>query len=383
MKVLIAIDSFKGSLTSLEAAESFECGVKKIYPNAEVVKVSLADGGEGTVQALVTDSCGEIVEIEVNDPLMRKIKSFYGILGNKKTAIIEMAAASGLPLLTSEEKNPMETSTFGTGELIKDAIQKGCREFIVGIGGSATNDGGIGMLKAFGYKFLDKNNEELKPIGKNLIKIVKIDTSKKMKELDECNFLIACDVDNPLYGPKGAAEIYSRQKGATEEMVKELDLGLKNFSNILKNNLSKDIGAVPGSGAAGGLGAGFLGFLNAELKSGIEIIVETIKLKEKMKNADLVITGEGRIDFQTIMGKTPVGVSKVAKSLGIPVIAVAGSVGGDSEEVHKYGIDAVFSIMNSPISLKEAMVKDNAKKMMEKNAMEIMRVIKAFKGDSL
>ncbi|MGL6064888.1 MAG: glycerate kinase [Fusobacteriaceae bacterium] len=381
MKVLIAIDSFKGSLTSLEAAESFECGVKKIYPNAEVVKVSLADGGEGTVEALVADSYGKIIEIEVNDPLMRRIKSFYGILGEKKIAIIEMAAASGLPLLTIEERNPMETSTFGTGELIKDAIQKGCREFIIGIGGSATNDSGIGMLAALGYRFLDENNEELKPVGKNLIKIIKIDESKKMKELEECSFLIACDVDNPLYGPKGAAEVYSRQKGATEEMVKDLDLGLKHFSDILKNILSKDVGLVSGSGAAGGLGAGFLGFLNAQLKSGIDIIVETIKLKEKMKNMDLVITGEGRIDFQTIMGKTPVGVSKVAKSLGIPVIAVAGSVGDDSEEVHKYGINAVFSIMNSPISLKEAMIKENAKKMMEKNAMEIMRVIKAFKGD--
>lgn len=381
MKVLIAIDSFKGSLTSLEAAESFECGVKKIYPDAEVIKISLADGGEGTVEALVTDSCGEIVELEVNDPLMRKIKSFYGILGDQKTAIIEMAAASGLPLLSLEERNPMETSTFGTGELIKDAIKKGCREFIIGIGGSATNDCGIGMLNALGYRFLDKDNKELKPIGKNLIEIKKIDDSKKIKELEECNFLIACDVDNPLYGPKGAAEVYSRQKGASEEMVKELDFGTKHFSNILKINLGKEIAVIAGSGAAGGLGGGFLGFLNAELKSGIEIIVELIKLKEKMTGADLVITGEGRIDFQTIMGKTPVGVSKIAKSLGIPVIAVAGSVGDDSEEVHKYGIDAVFSIMNSPISLKEAMIKENAKKMMEKSAMEIMRVIKVFKGE--
>ncbi len=381
MKVLIAIDSFKGSLTSLEAAESFEYGVKKIYPDAEVIKVSLADGGEGTVEALVTDSCGEIVELEVNDPLMRKIKSFYGILGDKKTAIIEMAAASGLPLLAVGERNPMETSTFGTGELIKDAIKKGCREFIIGIGGSATNDCGIGMLNALGYRFLDKDNKELKPIGKNLIEIKKIDDSKKIIELEECNFLIACDVDNPLYGPRGAAEVYSRQKGASEEMVKELELGIKSFSNIMKDILEKDVTMIAGSGAAGGLGGGFLGFLNAELKSGIEIIVESIKLKEKMTGVDLVITGEGRIDFQTIMGKTPVGVSKIAKSLGIPVIAVAGSVGEDSEEVHKYGIDAVFSIMNSPISLKEAMIKENAKKMMEKSAMEIMRVIKVFKGE--
>lgn len=376
MKIVAAIDSFKGSMSSLEVADAFELGARKVFSNLEVVKLSLADGGEGTVESLVDGGNGDIITLKVKNPLMREIESFYGIIKNKNLAVIEMAAASGLPLLSKEERNPMKTSTFGTGELIKDALKKGCREFIVGIGGSATNDGGIGMLSALGYKFLDRSGKILDPIGENLINIETIDTSDVMPELKESSFLVACDVDNPLYGERGAAEVYSRQKGATEEMVTELDNGLKHFSEIVMKQFNIEIGNYPGAGAAGGLGGGFLGFLNAQLKPGIDIIIETIGLEEQIKDADLVITGEGRIDFQSIMGKTPVGVGKLAKKYNIPVIAIAGCLADNADVVHDHGIDAIFSIINHPLDLEDALKKENALKFVEKNAEQIMRLIK-------
>ncbi len=376
MKIVAAIDSFKGSMSSLEVADAFELGARKVFSNLEVVKLSLADGGEGTVESLVDGGNGDIITLKVKNPLMREIESFYGIIKNKNLAVIEMAAASGLPLLSKEERNPMKTSTFGTGELIKDALKKGCREFIVGIGGSATNDGGIGMLSALGYKFLDKSGKILDPIGENLINIETIDTSDVMPELKESSFLVACDVDNPLYGERGAAEVYSRQKGATEEMVTQLDNGLKHFSEIVMKQFNIEIGNYPGAGAAGGLGGGFLGFLNAQLKPGIDIIIETIGLEEQIKDADLVITGEGRIDFQSIMGKTPVGVGKLAKKYNIPVIAIAGCLADNADLVHDHGIDAIFSIINHPLDLEDALKKENALKFVEKNAEQIMRLIK-------
>ncbi|MBP6063462.1 MAG: glycerate kinase [Fusobacteriaceae bacterium] len=376
MKIVAAIDSFKGSMSSLEVADAFELGARKVFSNLEVVKLSLADGGEGTVESLVDGGNGDIITLKVKNPLMREIESFYGIIKNKNLAVIEMAAASGLPLLSKEERNPMKTSTFGTGELIKDALKKGCREFIVGIGGSATNDGGIGMLSALGYKFLDKSGKILDPIGENLINIETIDTSDVMPELKESSFLVACDVDNPLYGERGAAEVYSRQKGATEEMVTQLDNGLKHFSEIVMKQFNIEIGNYPGAGAAGGLGGGFLGFLNAQLKPGIDIIIETIGLEEQIKDADLVITGEGRIDFQSIMGKTPVGVAKLGKKYNIPVIAIAGCLADNADIVHDHGIDAIFSIINHPLELEDALKKENALKFVEKNAEQIMRLIK-------
>lgn len=376
MKIVAAIDSFKGSMSSLEVADAFELGARKVFSNLEVVKLSLADGGEGTVESLVDGGNGDIITLKVKNPLMREIESFYGIIKNKNLAVVEMAAASGLPLLSKEERNPMKTSTFGTGELIKDALKKGCREFIVGIGGSATNDGGIGMLSALGYKFLDRSGKILDPIGENLINIETIDTSDVMPELKESSFLVACDVDNPLYGERGAAEVYSRQKGATEEMVTELDNGLKHFSEIVMKQFNIEIGNYPGAGAAGGLGGGFLGFLNAQLKPGIDIIIETIGLEEQIKDADLVITGEGRIDFQSIMGKTPVGVGKLAKKYNIPVIAIAGCLADNADLVHDHGIDAIFSIINHPLDLEDALKKENALKFVEKNAEQIMRLIK-------
>lgn len=376
MKIVAAIDSFKGSMSSLEVADAFELGARKVFSNLKVVKLSLADGGEGTVESLVDGGNGDIITLKVKNPLMREIESFYGIIKNKNLAVVEMAAASGLPLLSKEERNPMKTSTFGTGELIKDALKKGCREFIVGIGGSATNDGGIGMLSALGYKFLDKSGKILDPIGENLINIETIDTSDVMPELKESSFLVACDVDNPLYGERGAAEVYSRQKGATEEMVTQLDNGLKHFSEIVMKQFNIEIGNYPGAGAAGGLGGGFLGFLNAQLKPGIDIIIETIGLEEQIKDADLVITGEGRIDFQSIMGKTPVGVAKLGKKYNIPVIAIAGCLADNADIVHDHGIDAIFSIINHPLELEDALKKENALKFVEKNAEQIMRLIK-------
>lgn len=376
MKVVIAIDSFKGSLNSIELENSIEKGIRKVYKNAEIVKVPIADGGEGTVDTLVNGNvCGKMVEIDVMNPLMKKIKAKYGII-KERIAIIEMASASGLPLISIEERNPMKTTTFGTGELIKDAIEKGCRDFIIGIGGSATNDAGLGMLQALGYKFLDENNRELLYGGEILEKVKKIDDSRKIKELDECNFLIACDVDNPFCGLKGASHIFGRQKGANEEMVQKLDEGLTKFAEFLKKDLKLDISKIPGTGAAGGLGGGFIAFLNGKLKSGVEIILEKIDLCSQIKDADFVITGEGRIDFQSVMGKAPTGVSKLCKAHNIPVIALAGSVADDAYKTHECGIDAIFSIMNYPISLEEAMNFKNTKNFLEKNTEEIFRLIK-------
>ncbi|MGL4999179.1 glycerate kinase family protein [Cetobacterium sp.] len=375
MKVVIAIDSFKGSLSSAELGEAIEQGVKKVYPEVEIVKVPIADGGEGTVSSLVEGTAGKLIKVIVNNPLMEKIEATYGIMGDE-TAVIEMAEASGLPLLSLERRNPMKATTYGTGELIKDAILKGCREFIIGIGGSATNDAGLGMLQALGFKFLDENRKELGYGGEILSKVKYIDSSMKMSQLNECKFLVACDVDNPFYGSKGAAEIYSRQKGATEEMVKELDKGLKDLSEVIKKELGIDISNLSGSGAAGGLGGGLVAFLKGELAPGIDMILEKVGLEKELSNADFVITGEGRLDHQTAMGKAPVGVSKIAKKFNIPVIALAGGLTDEASQTHEKGIDSFFSIINYPITLEEAMKKETAHKFVKGNAEEIFRLIK-------
>lgn len=376
MKVVIAIDSFKGSLSSNELGDALSLGIKKVYKDAEIIKIPIADGGEGTVEAMVEGTEGKFIEVEVHDPLMKRIKAIYGILGDGKTAIIEMATASGLPLVPVEKRNPNKTTTFGTGELIKDAIKKGCREFIIGIGGSATNDGGLGMMQALGYKFYDKEGKELGQGGEIMNQIEKIDSTQALKELSQCKFLVACDVDNPFYGPRGAAHVYGKQKGANEQMILELDNGLKHLSEILNKTYNIDISNLPGAGAAGGLGGGLVAFLNGILKPGIEIILEKVEFEKKVINSDFVITGEGRIDFQTVMGKAPVGVSKLAKKYNIPVIALAGSVADDADKTHEAGIDSIFSIINYPISLEDAMKKENSKKFVEKNAEEIFRLIK-------
>ena len=379
MKVVAAIDSFKGSMTSLEVAAAFEKGVKKVYKDAEFIKIPLADGGEGTVKALIDNLDGKMVNIKVKDPLMRDIDSFYGISGDGKTAVIEMAAASGLPLLSPDERNPLKATTFGTGELIKDALEKGCREFIIGIGGSATNDAGTGMLSALGYIFLDENGNELEPNGENLINIKSFKDDKVMKEVSEAKFLIACDVDNPFYGTNGAAHVYGKQKGATSDIIKILDDGMGNFSNVIEKIKKTDISNISGSGAAGGLGGAFTAFFNSELKPGIDIITEKIELENKINGSDYVITGEGRIDFQSAMGKTPSGVAKLAKKYGIPVIAIGGSVDDEIGNIYDCGITAAFSIIDSPMTLGEAMDTKNAQRLVEKTAEQIFRLIKQNK----
>lgn len=376
MKVVIAIDSFKGSLSSAELGEALEKGIRKVYEDAEVIKVPIADGGEGTVEAMVEGTGGEFIEIEVHDPLMRPIMAKYGILGNGKTAIIEMAAASGLPLVPQALRNPMKTSTYGTGEMVKDAIERGCREFILGIGGSATNDGGLGMMQALGFKFYDEKGTLLGQGGEIMERVAKIDASEVLKEIRECSFLVACDVDNPFYGPRGAAHVFSRQKGASEEMVIELDNGLKKLAETIKNILGKEIDFLPGAGAAGGLGGGLVAFLDATLKPGTEIILEEVGLERHLKDADFVITGEGRIDFQTVMGKAPIGVAKLAKKYGVPAIGVAGSIGKDAEAVHSEGLESFFSILSSPMSLEEAMRRETAEEAVSKSAEEIFRLIR-------
>lgn len=376
MKVVAAIDSFKGSMTSLEVAAAFEKGVKKVYKDAEFIKIPLADGGEGTVKALIDNLDGKMVNIKVKDPLMRDIDSFYGISGDGKTAVIEMAAASGLPLLSPDERNPLKATTFGTGELIKDALEKGCREFIIGIGGSATNDAGTGMLSALGYIFLDENGNELEPNGENLINIKSFKDDKVMKEVSEAKFLIACDVDNPFYGTNGAAHVYGKQKGATGDIIKILDDGMRNFSNVIEKIKKTDISNISGSGAAGGLGGAFTAFFNSELKPGIDIITEKIELENKINGSDYVITGEGRIDFQSAMGKTPSGVAKLAKKYGIPVIAIGGSVDDEIGNIYDCGITAAFSIIDSPMTLGEAMDTKNAQRLVEKTAEQIFRLNK-------
>ena len=379
MKVVAAVDSFKGSMTSLEVAAAFEKGVKKVYKDAEFIKIPLADGGEGTVKALIDNLDGKMVNIKVKDPLMRDIDSFYGISGDGKTAVIEMAAASGLPLLSPDERNPLKATTFGTGELIKDALEKGCREFIIGIGGSATNDAGTGMLSALGYIFLDENGNELEPNGENLINIKSFKDDKVMKEVSEAKFLIACDVDNPFYGTNGAAHVYGKQKGATGDIIKILDDGMRNFSNVIEKIKKTDISNISGSGAAGGLGGAFTAFFNSELKPGIDIITEKIELENKINGSDYVITGEGRIDFQSAMGKTPSGVAKLAKKDGIPVIAIGGSVDDEIGNIYDCGITAAFSIIDSPMTLGEAMDTKNAQRLVEKTAEQIFRLIKQNK----
>lgn len=376
MKIIIAIDSFKGSLSSNELNESLEKGIRKIYSQAEIIKIPIADGGEGTVEALVQGTGGEFIQMEVKNPLMKNIIATYGILGDKKTAIIEMASASGLPLIAPEERDPLKTTTFGTGELVKDAIQKGCREFILGIGGSATNDGGLGMMQALGFKLFGKNGEELGYGGEIMEKVVSIDSSNALKELKECNFLVACDVDNPFYGPKGAAHIFSRQKGADDEAVEILDRGLEVLSKTLHQIFGKEIGNLPGAGAAGGLGGGLVAFLDATLKPGVDIILEEVGLEKHLEGTDFIITGEGRMDFQTVMGKAPIGVAKLAKKYDIPVIGITGSIGTGAEKTHDFGIESFFSIMDSPMTLEDAMNKENAKRLVEQGVQEIFRLIR-------
>jgi glycerate 2-kinase len=377
MNILIAMDSFKESLTALEACEAVKKGFKEVLKDkCNITCVPMADGGEGTVQSLVDATEGKIIKTVVTGPLMEDADSFYGILGDGKTAVIEMAAASGIEMVKPQDRNPLITTTFGTGELILKAIEKGVTKIILGIGGSATNDGGVGMAMAIGVKFLDKHGSSIQPVGGDLKNIEKIDMSEINSKIKDIEFLVACDVDNPLTGSKGASAIFGPQKGATPECVKQLDANLTHYAKKVKEFLGVEIESVPGAGAAGGLGGGSIAFLNATLKSGIDIVIEATSIEEYAKSANLVITGEGRIDRQTAFGKTPMGVAKVAKKYNIPVIALAGCLGDGYEDVFDIGIDTAFSILPRAVSTEEAI--NAGKENLEKAARDIARLIKIY-----
>ncbi|WP_318439795.1 glycerate kinase [Photobacterium leiognathi] len=355
MKILIAPDSYKESLTAMEVATAIENGFRQVIPNAEYIKLPMADGGEGTVQSLVDASNGTIIEHSVTGPLGEQVNGFFGLMGDDKTAIIEMAAASGLHLVSPELRNPMLTTSFGTGELILAALDKGVEHIIVGIGGSATNDGGIGMAQALGVRFLDENNKQISYGGGALDRLHRIDISNIDPRLVSVKLEVACDVDNPLCGEKGASQVFGPQKGATPEMVTQLDNNLAHYAEIIKRDLGKDVKDMAGAGAAGGMGAALLGLFNAQLRPGIEIVMDAVNLADALKDAALVITGEGRIDSQTIHGKTPIGVARAAKRFNKPVIGIAGSLSYDCNVVHEHGIDAVFSVVPRSVSLAEAL----------------------------
>ena len=377
MKIVIAPDSFKGSLTALEVADAIKAGIQRVMPEAEIDEVPMADGGEGTVQALVDATGGQIITQEVCDPLGNRIQADFGVLGDGKTAVIEMAAASGLPLVPEDKRNPMLTTTYGTGELIRAALDRGCRKLIVGIGGSATVDGGAGMGQALGARLLDKDGNEIPHGGGGLEHLDRIDVSQLDSRIAETTTVVACDVDNPLVGPRGGPEVYGPQKGATPEMVRKLDKYLDRYADIIKRDLGADVKEVPGAGAAGGLGAGLMAFLNAELKSGIDIVIDASGLEQHLKGADLVITGEGQIDSQTIYGKTPIGVAKAAKKLGIPVIGIGGGISDDASVVYENGIDALMSIISYPMPLAVAM--ERAHDLLADTAERAIRLTQIFR----
>jgi glycerate kinase len=355
MKIVIAPDSFKESLSAIEVAQSIQTGLERVWPDAEFLKVPVADGGEGTVQSLIDATSGQKVFTEVTGPLGKPVQAFYGVLGDGKTAVIEMAEASGLHLVSAEKRDPKITTSFGTGELIKHALNQGVTKLIVGLGGSATNDAGAGMLAALGVTFLDKTGEEFVPVGgASLTNLESVDTSKLDPRLRQCEVVVACDVDNPLCGDKGASAVFGPQKGATEQDVALLDKSLEIFGQVTEKNSGVDVLTAAGAGAAGGMGAALLGYANAVLKPGIEIVLDTVELESKLMGANLVLTGEGKIDDQTVHGKTPVGVSKLAKQFNLPVIAIAGCTGNNFQAVYEHGIDAVYACLPRPMSLQEA-----------------------------
>ena len=377
MKIVIAPDSFKESMSAKEACDAIERGMKKVLTKVEFVKVPMADGGEGTTQSLVDATNGKMYHAKTTGPLGEKVDSVFGILGDGKTAILEMASTSGLEMVPREKRNPMITTTFGTGELIKKAMDMGVLAILIGIGGSATNDGGAGMIQALGGKLLNENGEQIGFGGGELSKIRKIDLSGLDSRIRDIEIIAACDVQNPLTGTTGASHIFGRQKGANDEMIEILDNNLKHYSEIIKRDIGADVEHIPGAGAAGGLGAGLMAFLSAELKKGIEIVIEHSNLKEKMKGACLVITGEGSIDGQTRFGKTPYGVAKTAKVYDIPVVALAGNVGKDVDILYDHGFDAIFSIMPGVQPLEIAI--KNGKDNLERASENIGRMIRLFK----
>lgn len=357
MKIVVASDSFKGSLTSLQVADAIEQGLLAAYPDCEVVKLDIADGGEGTARALQRSLEGRTEDVRLSDPLGRSIEASYVISKDGLTAVVELSSASGLTLVSPQERNPMNTSTYGTGQMISDALAKGCRRIIVGLGGSATNDGGMGMLSALGFRFVDVEGNVLEGKGENLSKVYGVEDEDVLPEAREVEFIIAADVDSPFCGPDGAAYVFAAQKGADCRMIENLDRGMACFAAVVSGHTGKDIVNLPGSGAAGGAAGGLVAFLNAEIRRGIELVLDEADFDRIAADADMVITGEGRIDFQTMKGKTPYGVMKRAVRLGIPVIAIGGSVAAD---LQSSGFDALISVTPPEMPLHEAMEPRNA-----------------------
>ncbi|MBC8619972.1 glycerate kinase [Parabacteroides faecis] len=376
MKIVIAVDSFKGCLSSSSIANAVEEGIQNTLPGCEMIKVPIADGGEGTVDALVDATQGKIITIPVHNPLMQPIQASYGMTGDGQTAIIEMSAASGLDLIPLRPGNVMDTTTYGTGEMIADAIERGCRNFIIGVGGSATNDAGTGMMQALGVRFTDEEGNEVEKGGKSLSSIRHIDTQNQLSELQDCTFHIATDVTNPFYGPQGAACIFGPQKGGNEEQIKALDKGMKHLAELIFETTGKEIGHLPGAGAGGGMGGGCVAFLQANISPGIELIMDYLHFDEIIRGAGLVITGEGKMDRQTLFGKVPVGIARAAASQQIPVIAITGQLDITADkELREAGLSAIFPIHPAPISLEKAMQPDYAYRNIRRTIEQICYIL--------
>ncbi len=375
MKIVIAPDSFKESLTSLEVATEIETGLKRVWPDATYVKIPMADGGEGTVKSLVDATGGTIVQVEVSGPMGAKVLASYGLLGDGKTAVIEMAEASGLPLVPRDQRNPLVATTYGTGELIADAIKRGVSEIILGIGGSATNDAGAGLAQALGVRFLNFGGAPIHDLiaGGDLDQVQAVEMSSVNPGLAQVKISVACDVTNPLCGEKGASRVYGPQKGATPEMVERLDKNLEHFGRVIKRSIGKDVMDRPGAGAGGGIGAGLMAFTNAELKRGIELVVAATRLEDHMQGAALAFTGEGRVDFQTAFGKTPSGVAAAARKHGVPVVAIGGGLSDDARGVLEHGIDGLEAATASPMTLEDAFAK--ARQNLQNAAERVARMI--------
>ena len=374
MKVVVAIDSLKGSLSSMEAGLAIKEGVLAAQPDAEVIVKPLADGGEGTTDALIEGMNGERIDLTVTGPMHTPVDAYYGYLRETNTAVMEMASAAGITLVPDKEKNPLLATSYGVGEMIIDAIQRGCRNFIIGIGGSITNDGGIGMLKALGVRFLDEKGEDAGEGGQALAKVACIDLSGLNPLLKECHIQVACDVNNPLCGESGSTYVYGPQKGVTEDMKKTLDEAMAHFARVTSESLENDYMNTPGAGAAGGLGFAFLAYVGATLTPGIELILDAVGLEEELSGADVVVTGEGRLDFQTAMGKAPVGVARLAKKYNARVVAFAGSVTKEATACNKEGIDAFFPILRGVCTLADAMDPVNARNNMIATVEQVFRL---------
>lgn len=374
MKVIVGMDSFKGSLSSQGVNQAVSQGIRTVFSDAEIKSYIMADGGEGTTRALIDGLNGELERVEVTGPLGALVNAEYGFVKDDSLAIIEVAEACGLPLLMDDELDPYKATTYGVGEMINHAYDNGARAFIIGLGGSATNDGGVGMLQALGYQFVDNNGKEVEYGGGALSKIDKVIKTVEAAKFDDCHFRVACDVNNPLYGFDGATYIFGPQKGVTEEMLSELDDGLKKFADVTDKYMDINISKVEGGGAAGGLGAAFYGYLNGGLESGIQLIIDILNMEKEIESADLVITGEGKLDAQTSMGKVPAGLAKSAKKYGVPIIAFGGSLTNDAYELVNHDLDAIFSIQHSPVSLEEAMKSSTTSFNLEKTVSQVMTV---------